>query len=281
VESITLTKKLMNVYIENRIRFLQTISCAKLLPEKDTLELKDDGKSILHLSMMDYVSGIREIIPSFIEMNIFFMIFDQYLELLGYNFEGKPFQEKYLLLPKNTNLEKVIASIYRIFKLCRNASVHNINKIKENKNNIEIDYNLNKANILLSITKDGIKYLKEFILCFLMYYESEYSYAYKELLFNSFFNIILNEIILFNDKNGKILKISNEEIDIQHRYECSTIKGILIDNTIRFDYPEKYKDESIDIIFEFNGEKYITPNEILREKNRINIFDIKKWKVIM
>jgi hypothetical protein len=271
----------MNIYIENCIRFLQTISFARLLPEKDMLELKDDGKSILHLSMVDYVSSTREIIPGFIEMNIFFMIFDQYLELLNHNIEGENFQEKYRLLPKNTNLEKVIAGIYRIFKLYRNASVHNISKIKENKNIIEIDYNLNKMNFLLSITKNGIKYLKEFVLCFLMYYESEYSYVYKELLFNSFFNIILNEIILFNDKDGKILKISNEEIDIQHRYECSTIKSILIDNAIRFDYPEKYKDKSIDIIFEFNGERYIIPNEILHDKSRINIFDIKKWKVAM
>jgi hypothetical protein len=257
------------------------ISFARLLPEKDTLEIKDDGKSILHLSMVDYVSGVKEIIPSFIEMNIFFMIFDQYLELLNRDIEGKQFQEKYRLLPKNTDLEKAIASIYRIFKLCRNASVHNINKIRENKNIIEIDYNFNKTNFSLLITKDGIKYLKEFVLCFLMYYESDYSYAYKELLFNSFFNIILDKIVLFNDKDGKILKISNEEIDIQHRYDCSTIKGILIDNTIRFDYPEKYKDKAIDIIFEFNGEKYIIPNEILHDRHKINIFDINKWKVVM
>jgi hypothetical protein len=163
----------MNVYIKNCIRFLQTISFARLLPEKNTLELKDDGKSMLHLSMVDYFSGIKEIIPSLIEMNIFFMAFDQYLELVNPGIEGNSFQKKYLLLPKNTNLEKAIASIYRIFKLCRNASVHNISKIKENKNNIEIAYNFKKTNFVLSITKDGINFLKEFVLCFLVYYEKK------------------------------------------------------------------------------------------------------------
>lgn len=91
----------------------------------------------------------------------------------------------------------------------------------------------------------------------------------------------MDKIILFNDENGKILKISNESIDIRHRYECSTIKGVLIDNEIIFDYPERYKNESIDIIYEFNGEKYIIPNEIFHDKNKINIFDMEKWKIVM
>jgi hypothetical protein len=270
----------MNNYIKRCIEFLGKTGYARLLPERDHLELKEDGTSQISMCFFEYISMGQIPIPDILSTSIYFMVFDSYLESKNPNLEGESFRQKYLDLPKGNNMERIVASIYRILKVYRNATVHQMHSILHTASDIRIDYLFSKTNFKLEISNQGIKTLQEFILCFFQYCESIYSDSYLELLFNGFYLDILKEIKDFNDEDGNILLSFPGLINRYQRSDCKIKNYSIHNNELDFHFPDKFYDStkySIDIFFEYNNREYIVPNEVLNGK-KLTIEKINLWE---
>jgi hypothetical protein len=270
-------------YISSCMGFLKSVSHDIQLVEIMDLELKPDNTGCIHMQIVDSIFAGRIKIPSLLEISIYFMVFDSYIESKNQSLEGLSFRQKYISLPQNTNLEKIIAQIYRILKVCRNAIVHSMSSIVNDGNCLLINYVNEKTgtNFRLKVSFKGIKIIKNFILNYLIYQKSRYSNLYKEYLFNSFYNDIIQEIYDFNDEDNKLVNIDSRSICRFIRYNCCTIKFTVDDDMIVFNIPDGFNDSikyPIDIYIEYGKIKYIIPIEITNSLKSIKISELYMWK---
>ena len=270
----------MNDYLTKCVEFLRKINTEIQLPERSGLEMKDNNTINIKLSFVDSFSQMHSVVPDILETSIFFTVFDSYFEAKNPSLEGASFRSKYLSLPKNNNLEKIVASVYKILKVYRNATVHHFSSIVTSDNLHIINYSFNGTNFKLEITNRGIKILKSFILCFFYYYESLFSDSYLESLFNGYYANVLGEIQEFNDEDGSSLIRFPDSI-CSNRYDCDSIKYSISNGELVFRIPDKFNEHTefpIDIKFTYNGKVHILPVEVLNGTKRINIDNVRLWE---
>jgi len=211
------------------------------------------------------------------------MIMDSYIDSIFPNLEGKTFKYKYEKLPRNNYIEIMFSQIYRILKLYRNATVHNINGISITQEHLKINFMHRNMNIryLFIITHKGIEIIEDMLLCYFYYKQRNYSYNYKEYLLYSFYCDILNEIESFNDEFIESMIINSIKINRYERFNCNSIKYEISNSKIIFNIPKNLIDNNyaIDINISIDGNLYIIPIEVLNNQNIISTIELKKFKL--
>jgi hypothetical protein len=226
-------------YILSCIEFLQSTTSSPQLTERSSFELKADKTACIKMNLVDHIflNGIT--VPDLLETSIYFMVLDSYIESINPSLECLSFRKKYKSLPQTNNEEVIISKIYRILKVFRNAMIHSITRTR---NGLHISYVNNNSNFKLEVSLNGIKYIKGFILSYLLQQNSDYSQKYNEYHFNAFYQDILHEIVKFNDEDGQLINVNTLTICRFIRYDCNSILFSIIDDNIVFDIPDKFND---------------------------------------
>jgi len=268
----------MNYFTKSIIDFLASNNVYGSIPNIQNLEILSDGTKNIHLNMVDSFQAKK--IDALLMGNLCFMILDSYIDSSFPKMESKNFVKKYENLPKINNIEIMFSQLYRIMLLFRNALVHHISGINRKTDVLEINFNHNNTDYEFSISYKGIEIIKDMIICYFSYEQKNYSYYYKEYLYYSFFDDILNEITTYNDIEGSIKKIKSIKINRFERFNCNSINYKIEDNMILFDISQDFLKKNnlpIDIHITIDEKSFIIPIEAIEEMNQINIEEVKKF----
>lgn len=235
----------------------------------------DNGVSVSlkFLSGMGIIEGTLgeyRLADSYIAMTMqLFTLYDGWLEDKHNLKEGDTFKNHYTNLPDNTDEEKIQKECYRIFKILRNAIQHNLSKITVTKNGLSFSYSRSQATFALDITKDGLRYLNG-----LLYYSISEDLNktlttghYIEIL-RMIYHKLTNEINLIEDEFGNQLiykgKVSNSIFHSDIRVKLDNCSYSVMSNDVII---TKYRKEicgngANDFVIQYNGQKYLLPEEI-------------------
>jgi hypothetical protein len=269
-------------YILSCIELLRSATDCPRLTERSSFELRADKTTCAKSDLEDHLFMNGVTIPNLLETSIYFMVLDSYIESMNPSLEGLSFRKKYESLPQANNEEVIISQVYRILKIFRNVMVHSMHSITRTQSGFHISYVNNNTNFKLEVSFKGIKYIKGFILSYLLQQNLAYSQKYNEYYYNAFYQDILHEIIDFSDEDGQLKKV-NPSLTIYRfmRCDCNSIPFSISDDNIVFDIPDEYTDSTkypIDINIEYQNTKYIIPAEILNNKS-LNINELDEWKI--
>jgi hypothetical protein len=272
----------MNYFTTSLLDFLSSIKTNNYIPAMNTLYISNNGTKLLTLNMEDKFHTKQKQIPELFNGSLCFMILDSYIDSVFPEMERTSFKNKYDNLPKNNNTEIMFSQLYRILKLYRNATVHNISGISITKDFLEIVHDHKNIKNIFSITHKGIQIIEDMILCYFYYEQINYSFLYKEYLYYSYFDDILKEIKTYNDEYKGIITIDSKKINRYERFNCQSIDYIISDGDIHFKIPPKLMEKmnlAIDINISINGKQYIIPIEVLGDSQQICFSEIKNFEI--
>jgi len=111
---------------------------------------------------------------------MFFGMLDAYVDSKYPSLVGGSYAQKLQQLP-NTNLsESVLKDVYRIYKVIRNASIHNAGSISSSEDRISIQYLFKSTQYEIEISNKGLELLHSIVYEFIYPFERR-SIAYAEM----------------------------------------------------------------------------------------------------
>lgn len=251
-------------------------------------------KFLRGIGIIEGTSGEYRLAKSYIAtIMLLFTLYDGWLEDKHNLKEGDTFKNHYTNLPDIADEEKIQKECYRIFKILRNAIQHNLSKITVTKNGLSLIYSRSQVIFALDITKDGLRYLNGL----LYYYISEdlnktlTTGHYIEIL-RMIYHKLTNEISLIEDEFSNQLiykgKVSNSIFHSDNRVKLDNCSYSVTSNDVIL---TKYRKEicgngANDFVIQYNGQKYLLPEEIGIVKTinnesyiEFNMSNVGDWKI--
>jgi len=272
----------MTNYVEQYVDFLVKNSSNFRLTNYRQIDIQP-SEVIINDSIEDRLFENKACLPNLLETLMFFNLLDSYVEQQNPALEGLSFRQKYKEMPSETNINKMIKSIYRILKIYRNASVHSVSSIVNNERGIKLSYAFKETNYMLNISNESLHLIYSFILNYLILSNSIYSDLYVEYLLFDIYELIISGVNSFVDEEGGLTHVpTSKKICWRVRYKCDSISISEINSNIKFEIPDDYcinkQDEPIDIYIVHNDNKYIIPIEVIEQSKTISAIELEKYK---
>lgn len=277
---------LLQMFI-NQTRNLISRSDIKIhFPEIITVEIQADGTPT-HLMELSSHFNSAQINQNFmLNVVMFFGMLDAYVDSSYPALIGKSYAEKLRLLPNTTDSEIVLNEVFRIYKLIRNATIHNSTSITtKSNNNIYIQYLFRSTQHELEISPRGLSLLHSISYEFISPFEprnATYSNAFRVSLLTE----LRAEIVIFNDENGNLgpLVPNNYSFKNGRRYRLHSVsvqlqdQKLIIQNPYSVD-PQQVSFAGVDYRITINGKDYLVPSEAL-DNSYIPLDQLSTWELI-
>lgn len=161
--------------------------------------------------------GTSRISQNFIlNVLLFFGILDAYVDSTYSAVIGKSYAEKLRLLPNRTQSDLVLYEVFRIYKLIRNATIHNASSITmDNEGTVLIQYQFRGTQHEIKISLKGLELLNSITYEFISPFEPR-SEAYSDALRFSLLTALRAEITRFHDDRGELDALANASFSFKY-----------------------------------------------------------------
>lgn len=272
-----------NQFLNQTIKFIEESDLALVAPSIRPITFNEDGTHELHFSFSCREARNKLKENALLSQMIMFTLFDALLDSRYPENEGCSFKKRYLSLPENTAIEVVTKEIYRIFKLVRNAMVHNRDSFNMNDSKINIKYSHRGTEFELICKPSVIQYMNSII--FALSKNIEVNDKYFELYILSYYNALISNIDSFLDDIPTSLKKVVPDFNFKYnlRYRVPVEESY---NECRSELkvPDFSLDENehwagIDYVVKSNNSLYIIPSERLVGFEIINKKLLSEWRI--
>ncbi|WP_258297763.1 hypothetical protein [Paenibacillus peoriae] len=200
---------------------------------------------------------------------MFFGMLDAYVDSTYPSLVGESYAQKLRQLP-NTNLsESVLKDAYRIYKVIRNATIHNAGSITSSEDRISIQYQFRDTQYEIEISKKGLEFLHSIVYEIIYPFERR-SIAYSEMLRVSLLTALRSEIFRFNDEHASLDRQARNEYAFAFgkRYRPENVIFTAEHNllTIQNPYtihPDEVGFSGVDYEILKEGKIYLVPSEAM------------------
>lgn len=255
-------KALNTLLVENQIHFGSVWS----LPEYRQVELYTKRKKL----PFAVDTSSKEEFTSSLSLHTSAMLLESFLasrdlELM----EGLSSWEKYLALPRVTVTEKMVAEIYRIFRVFRISATHRDGHIDVSEGLVRTSCTFKRCALSLNITPVGFKLMESFVYVYLNSFHQPYGEAYVELQLLQYFLDIVAEVHKFADEDRVLYQFRPRRFFNRHfRLDCDNPRYEFNDGHYRFDIGSLYADSvryPIDFFVVIKDILHIVPVEALKD----------------
>jgi hypothetical protein len=197
-------------------------------------------------------------------------------------FEGQTSWARYLALPRKTTLDRIIAELYRILRICHIAARHPKARREMREGLIRISCEFNQCALALNLTPAGIGLLCGAVCLWLDADGQPYSDAYHEALLTQYFADLVEEIRKFSDED-RVLYQFRPKIPWFNRHfrldcdnpRCARENGFWrIDIGAKYQHPARYP---IDFYLPLDDALYIIPAEALND-GALPETELPRWR---
>lgn len=276
-----------SLFNQQMIDFIKRSDIEICYPEIIPVEQHSDGTYTITNSLSQVYISTAAIKDNFsIKTFILFSIIDTYVERLYPELEGKNYFRKLSKLEENRSLDgRVLHESFRLYKLMRNATVHNASSIYINDvGDLKIQYTFNGTEYEMEITSAGLGYLNTLIYDLIDPFERR-STTYATTLRLSLLSIVRIGIHKFNDEKGKLEDLPKRDtvsLAIGRRYRPDQThverRGNLV--VVKNPYspnPSIASFSGVDYTFTVDGQAYFVPSEAL-DKHTVSLEKLKDWQ---
>ncbi len=195
--------------------------------------------------------------------------------------EGLSSWEKYLALPRSTATEKMVAEIYRIFRVYRISAIHQDGRMELGEGLVRMSCTFKRCALSLNITPVGLRLMESFVYAYLDSFRQPYAEAYSELLLLQYFLDIVAEIRKFADQDRVLYQFRPRGFFNRYfRLDCDNPRYEFNDGRYRFDIGELYTDPvryPIDFFVVIKDVMHIVPVEALKD-GYLPEADLPRWQ---
>ncbi|MBB6023147.1 hypothetical protein HNR77_004247 [Paenibacillus sp. JGP012] len=267
---------MLESFIQQTTKFLKSSNVRIFKPEYRGVIIKEDGSpSVIftHNEEMYRSSNLEDNL--ILQIMVFFGVLDATIDTLYPELEGEGFQKRYSLLPQDNDSNTIIAQIYRILILMRNAAVHNKEAVSIQNNIITFKSGIKE----LSITKIGLELLYSTVLLFIKPTSSNKEYNMGIL--RRYYDEIKSNISIFKDNNGEgIVEISDGiRLQVVVRYKVENSQYNVDKDLITILNPHNTGSElyGSDYLIKFENRNISLPSEALDNEYKISRDELLIW----
>lgn len=273
-----MTGLMNNQFINQTLKVLKYTNLSIPFPEICDVTMQGDKRN-MHFTLEGASGGIRIRDNFILQVMIFFGLIDAYVDIRYPELEGKSFLDKCRNLPIADDSGIMTRKIYRLLRILRNAAVHS--RIAISVDEIDIHATARDSELHLRIV--GLELIYAFVMLLLR--ESNMSDEYQTSLLRTYYDEILQAIILLRDKidndcqnistsprlkRGARYRVQNPVFQVDADTQSLRIKKYVINQ-----HETKYAD--FDYIVNMNNLSFLIPNEILDESGKIALEELTKW----
>lgn len=277
----------MNPYISHTLMMLEDAGMRVSYPDFRKVIFDSDG--IANMSMKIFTANSRRVsIEGNINLKllIVFTLLDFYIDEKYPSICGRSYAQKYRKLPKKNESEIILKEVFRIWKMIRNALIHESSSLtfKDGQLAVNYEYKASKdfPSVNYQLTISNIS-LDSLFTTTLMYVKNQIGNdKYSKGIVSYLYSNILAGIDVFTDEFGNkltdvssVLKLTPyvREIYFNHMYNNNA-------GYYTFEKPAYTPNYPIDFYVEINKKKYIIPSEALDENFSISQSEIiSAWEV--
>jgi len=183
--------------------------------------------------------------------------------------EGLGSWEKYLALPRTSATDKMVAEIYRIFRVFRVAALYRDGHIELSEGLVRMSCTFKRCALSLNITPVGLRLMESFVYAYLNSWQQPYGEAYVEWLLLQYFLDIVAEIRKFADEDRVLYQFRPRGFFNRHfRLDCDNPRYEFNDERYRLDIGALYADAvryPIDFFIVIKDVLHIVPVEALKD----------------
>jgi hypothetical protein len=254
-------------------------------PELIPVDMHDNGTRTVNLHFHEYMNSASLNENFILNVLLFFGILDAFVDITHSDLAGKNFSDKNKHMPHSTDDEMVLHQTFRIYKLIRNATIHNMASISKTSDTVHIRYHFGKRDYEIIISTYGLELLNSIAIEYISPFEVRCD-SYAEALRRSFYGDLLSQISLIRDEYGEsFLPISaGVRLHRSRRYRPNKVSYVVKDGLIIL--LEKYPLDDIEISFagvdyeiNLNGDTYLIPHECLDCKLSISLREANAWRL--
>ncbi|NOU77454.1 hypothetical protein GC101_01025 [Paenibacillus sp. LMG 31459] len=255
-------------------------------PQIMPVEIREDGGRTHFLSFNDNLFKSAVLSENFmLNIFMFFGMLDAYVDSKYPELLGKTYADKLRHMPNMSDSESVLHEVFRIYKLIRNATIHNVGSIIIDQNgDISIEYNFRTTEYKLEISAKGLELLNSITYEFIAPFEPK-SATYSAALRIGLLHDLRAEIKIFNDENNGLGPEVNGKYCLNklRRYRPQPVRFFLEKNTLTIQNPcpvapieESYT--GVDYGIELNHCLFLIPSEVL-SNNSISLNQLIDWEL--
>jgi hypothetical protein len=251
------------------------------VPEYRQIELYTKKKKLAFSGFDQDASDIYQA-KGTLSTSVAFMLLDNFLASQDPSLmEGKTSWQKYLSLPRKTNIEKLVAEVYRILRIVKIAMSHKDGLMEVRDGLIRVSCVFERCSLSLNITRAGLALLESFVFYYLDSFRQPYGIAYIEAMLMQYFTDIVAEVKKFSDEDRVLYQFRQAQPFNRHfRFDCDNPKYTQQDDFLIFDIGDIYSDCArypIDFFLMAEGILHIVPAEALTNK-KILLVELSQWK---
>lgn len=262
MKQITAVSSLNNLLSESQRHF----GSAWSLPEYRQIELYTKRRK---LAFADELSG-NEHLPDSLGLHTAAMLLDSFLVSRDADLmEGLASWERYVALPRFSATDKMVAEVYRIFRIFKISATHREGHIELSEGLIRMSCTFKHCALSLNITPVGLRLLETFVYVYLNSFRLPYGEAYVEWQLLQYFLDIVAEIRKFADEDRVLYQFRARGFFNRHfRYDCDNPRYDVNDDRYHFDIGALYTDAvryPIDFFVMIKDILHVVPVEALRD----------------
>ncbi len=248
-----------------------------LLPEYRQIELYAKRKT-LHfaepepaLQFKDRVAGVCAA----------FMALDAFLESVHFAGDSSASWQRYLALPRGSQLDKLLAELYRILRVARAVAFHPHGHIDAENGIVKFNGAINRWALTLEITPVGLALLESAVAYYLAWQRSPYPTAYVEAMLAEYFLDISGEIKRFADEDRVLYQFQRKQPFNRHlRFDCDNPKTLVSDGVLEIETGPAYRAAvlyPIDFFIVHDDALHIVPAEALAD-GKLPLAQLERWR---
>jgi hypothetical protein len=184
-------------------------------------------------------------------------------------------------LPRGTQLEKILAEIYRVMRVVRKISFHAHGHVDMRDGVVCLNGAIDLCALSLEITAAGLDLLETAVAYYFSSLTSPYPEAYVEAMLVEFFADIVAEIKRFADEDRILCQFRRRGPFNRHfRFDCDNPKINYESEFVQFVIGPLYRDPArtpIDFFAVLDDVFHIIPVEALKD-GRIERKDLPRWR---
>lgn len=248
-----------------------------LLPEYRQIELYSKRKT-LHFAepgpvpdFQDRVSGVCAA----------FMALDAFLKSQHFAGESGQAWERYLALPRASQLDKLVAEHYRILRVARAVAFHPHGHIEAESGIVKFNGAINRWALTLEITPVGLALLEFAVAYYLAWQRSPYPAAYAEAILAEYFLDISGEIKRFADEDRVLYQFQRKQPFNRHlRFDCDNPKTLVLGDVLEIETGPAHRAAAlypIDFFIVHDDALHIVPTEAL-DAGKLSLAQLERWR---
>jgi hypothetical protein len=274
----------ISMYIKQTLQFIDESDLELSWPQLRQVRINSEGFRNESLAFTCRLSENKLKGNLVLAQAIVFTLLDALIDIQHPLLEGKSFKGRYEKLPGDTDLEVAFREIYRIFKLLRNAILHNRSSVIIEEDGVNLRYKHKDGSFELKCTQKAIAILNTFVV-FCAKTMGALDRYLELFLISCYFDLLL-EISKYSDEFNTPLAQITPALKFRRtvRYRVNNTKLITTAD------PEIYKLEILAVnkleswayaeyLIRKGKERFLVPGEAVDENGFLTKKELLSWKV--